>query len=229
MYSSTAMTDENTNHIGTTESAPKRRSILRSIGAGLTVAVGFGGVATAEPTNRQASTEVERVDVDVDAALQKLDDVINSPLFEALVSEGHISEQSINSFPSHQLDDDSRPGGITRLRVNDELEQLNFHKVMGDEKLEVNLPLSDNEPKAVLHRREDSEIVYHAGNQFQGEDVSEISANSSVGPTEDCSGFRYCTTCVACCGYDNWSRNEEKVDCPNCVVTDCQWVKIGCC
>lgn len=221
------MSNKDTHRAEIAESTPKRRSILRGVGAGLTTAVGFGGVATAERTTDREPATVETMDVDIDSALQKLDDVIGSPLFKVLASEELISDQSIESFPSHRLDDNSQPGGITRLKINGELEQLNFHKVMDDEKLEINLPLSDNEPKAVLHRKDSSEVVYHFGNDFQGEDLNETSASGSVSPTADCSGFRWCTTCVACC--DNWARDEKKVDCPNCVVTDCQWVKIGCC
>lgn len=208
-------------------SSPKRRSVLQSVGVGLTTAMGLGSVGSVNASEEEASsTTVETVDVDVDSALQKLDSVIGSPLFEGLISEGHLAEQSIEEFPAHRLADDSAPGGVTRLRINGELEQLNFHKVVDGEQLEVNLPLSDNEPRAVLHRKDANSIVYHYGNGFQGEEIDD---RSSVGTSADCSGFKYCESCVACCGYDNWSRDLEKVDCPNCWATDCQWVKINCC
>lgn len=213
------------------QSSPKRRRVLQSVGVGLTTAVGLGGVVSAEDArkNGQSSTTVETVDVDVDHALQKLDDVIGSPLFKALVSKGHLAEQSIDEFPAQRLADDSSRGGVTKLRVNGELEQLNFHKEVNGHRLEINLPLSDHEPKAVLYKKDGSSKTFHYGNGFEGEEISRASTSDSISPTADCSGFRWCTTCVACCGYDNWSRDEEKVDCPNCWLTECQWVKIGCC
>ncbi|WP_135853520.1 hypothetical protein [Halorussus salinus] len=213
------------------QSSPKRRSVLQSVGVGLSTAVGFGGIASAEDAtkNERSTTTVETMDVDVDDALQKLDDVIGSPLFKKLVSKGHLSEQSIDEFPAQRLADDSSRGGVTKLRVNGELEQLNFHKEVNGDRLEINLPLSDYEPKATLYQQDGSTKTFHYGNQFEGEEIKNVSTNSAVNPTEECSGFRWCTTCVACCGYDNWSRDEEKVDCPNCWVSDCQWVKLGCC
>ena len=220
--------ENDTGHMPVDQSLPKRRNVLRSVATGLTAAVGFGGVASAEQVP-QDSTEVETVNVDIDAALQKLESVINSPLFEALVSEGHLSEQSIDELPTHRLEDDTQLGGITRLRINGELEQLNFHKEVDGERLEINLPLSDYEPKAVLHKEDGSSIVYQSENRFQGELLTEIITDDSVGTMDHCSGYRYCTTCVACCGYDNWSRIEEQIECPNCWSGHCQWVKIGCC
>lgn len=215
----------------TVQSSPKRRSVLQSVGVGLTTAVGLGDVASAEDATEteQSSTTIETVDVDVDSALQKLDDVIGSPLFAALVSKDHLTEQSINEFPAEQLADGSNRGGITRLRINGELEQLNFHKDIDGDRLEINLPLSDYEPKAVLHRKNGNSKTFHYGNRFEGEEIDSASTSGAVSPTADCSGFQWCTTCVACCGYDNWSRDEELVDCPNCWATDCQWVKISCC
>lgn len=210
------------------QTSPKRRNILRGVAAGLAATVGLAGTASAENVS-QSSTSVETVDVNVSSALQKLDGVINSPLFETLVAEGHLSRRSIEDFPAHRLEDDSKPGGITRLRVNGEIEQLNFHKVFDGQRLEINLLLSDYEPRAVLHREDGSSIVYEYENQFQGQPLNEIVADDSVGTMDHCSGYRYCTTCVACCGYDNWSRIEEQIECPNCWVGHCQWVKIGCC
>lgn len=226
------MSDKNTDgQERVVNSSPKRRNVLQSVGVGFTTAIGLSGVGSASASKKEeaSSTTVETVDVDVDSALQKLDSVIDSPLFEGLVSEGHLAEQSIEEFPAHRLADDSASGGVTRLRINGELEQLNFHKVVDGEQLEVNLPLSDNEPRAVLHRKDANSIVYHYGTGFQGKVIDDKSVKSSVGTSADCSGFKYCESCVACCGYDNWSRDLEKVDCPNCWATDCQWVKVNCC
>lgn len=213
------------------QSSPKRRGILRGLAAGVASVVGFGGITSAKQTDERKRTpaEVESVNFEMDSAFGKLQDVIGSPLFRELVSEGYLSEQSVEEFPSYRLANDSQLGGVEWLRINGELEQVNFHKPVDGKQLEINLPLSDMEPNAIIHDKDGESKIYNFDNNFKGQNINETNTNSSVGTYAQCDGHRFCATCIACCGLDNWARDSIQVECPNCWATDCKWVKVGCC
>ncbi|QCS44008.1 hypothetical protein [Natrinema versiforme] len=200
----------------------KRHRLLRNLAIGAASSIGLSGSASAVVGHDEKpdDTDVEPLSVDFETARENIEEVMSSRLFDSLEADGYLSEPSVEAIPFKTLADESKSGGIERIRVNGEFEQYNYHIPIDGDRLEIMLPLSDFTPTAYLHQENGPEIIYAPDNYYQGEEFQEatLSADrSECGPPY----YRSCTSCVACCGPLGWSRNEETVECPNCIVNGC--------
>ncbi|QLG50129.1 hypothetical protein [Natrinema halophilum] len=224
--------EHNRSQHGAVRNSGRRRDILRGIATGAISSIGLSGsVSATESRNpKHSDTTVESVDFSIASAKDTLEEITSSKLFESLVTDGYFTESSIEAIPFEELIDESLPGGIERLRVNGDIEQYNYHIPLDGNRLEIMLPLSDFIPNAYLHKKDGAEIVYAPDNSYQGEELRASTASTEASSNECGPPYmRFCTSCIACCGLRGWSRNEKKVECSNCVIGNCKWVKTGCC
>ncbi|AQL43453.1 hypothetical protein BV210_12465 [Halorientalis sp. IM1011] len=219
--------NDETTRLDVIESADERRGFLQTLALSVGSVVGLSGSASATEPESVENTTVEPLDFDHREARESLEAAFSGSMLKGLSDDGLLEEESVSAIPFDQLADRSQPGGIEKLRVNGELEQYNFHIPVGDDRLEIMLPLSDDVPSAYLHRADGPEIVYAPDNYYQGEPLEPAGTPRADSSECDEPLWRSCATCW-CCGVVG-QRNEVKKPCPNCWLTDCHWVKHSCC
>lgn len=198
-----------------------RRRFVKALGVvGGTVSFGSisGARVSGESTSDKTDHEVQKLSVN-NKLVQNKRGEIPDQLLTIFVSEGYISESSVDVFPTHSLSDETQPGGVERLQVNGSMKQLLFNKHVDGGRLEVNIAEYDSLPIASFYSIDSSEVIKYAPeNDYQGE-VSTQACNTD---------YCWCrTNCVGCCSYP-WSEFVCYKDCPNCWVGNCKTVRVNC-
>lgn len=200
--------------------AGRRRGIVKTM-VGTIASIPFlSGLTGAQSDDY----EVQNREIDPETAKQQ---VVNasSELLDTLADDDLVSEPYVTSFPYQQMDDPEALGGIERVQLDGDRENVLLHKPTSDGgRLTLRLPVGDRNASATyIPKDQQKRVEYYASGR---KEVQELSDRVGLQATCDNYCTNYCCDNVGKVCTDNDTAIQEP--CPNCWLGNCRTVGYNC-
>lgn len=201
------------------EFVEQRRGVVKSV-LGVVASIPLiSRLSSAHQTSEPEERDIQQKQVTRGMVQRRLEET-STELLDALANDDLISEPYATSVPAHQMKDPDTLGGIERVEINGEEENILVHKpTTNGGRLSLLLPMDGGDASAEYFPKEEEKIVeyFPSGHRQVRKQPRDVQTQAT------CNDY-----CTRCCTYCKPSGLKEQEPCPNCWIGNCKTVNTDC-